>query len=487
MSEAVSRAGFNVRHLRHGQSGTSTDRASLLHESMRELDSRAAAYYAANNPNIVAADTALNVAMVNDGAGGFRRAKATKEVLDYGDARIGTQQNPKDEDRVGNTGRIWHPRSFETTLIVTALPKSLCKEIPGVYPILDDETGEPVLRADGTPLMRSRWVARDRDEALEYFARAAEFLGANAFNGGQAAIHGYDVNFDEAYPHMQLMADTLAPDPKKPGQLRVEAQQMWGVHATVTDPETGKVEQPKAKMSRYQREMREHMIGLGYDVEKDASPRGPSSHGREEWAEMQNRERIAEALAEDAAKDRTKVAGWSERLGRFSDELDAQREELSELREGARAEGRDEGLRQAADEAVEIKRRARVEGHREGREEGLREAEQQAAEAMRLADADRAEAARAKDAARAAQQAALRSREETEELREQLAAEVARLEQEPPDFKLFLDTPLRDGRTVRPMFNKVLAPIREKRARSAQLLDEVRNEAARGREAELGG
>lgn len=44
MSEAVSRAGFNVRHLRHGQSGTSTDRASLLHESMRELDSRAAKF-----------------------------------------------------------------------------------------------------------------------------------------------------------------------------------------------------------------------------------------------------------------------------------------------------------------------------------------------------------------------------------------------------------------------------------------------------------
>ena len=235
---------------------------------------------------------------------------------------------------------------------------------------------------------------------------------------------------------------------------------MWGVHATVTDPETGKVEQPKAKMSRYQREMREHMIGLGYDVEKDASPRGPASHGREEWAQLQNRERIAEALAEDAAKDRERVTAWSERLGDYSDDLDAEREELSQLREGARAEGRDEGLRQAADEAVEIKRRARVEGHREGREEGLREAEQQAA---------------------------LRSREETEELREQLAAEVARLEQEPPDFKLFLDTPLRDGRTMRPMFNKVLAPIREKRARSAQLLDEVRNEAARGREAELGG
>ncbi|MDO5500185.1 MAG: hypothetical protein Q4F67_10970, partial [Propionibacteriaceae bacterium] len=373
MSEAASRAGFNVRHLRHGESGTKADRASLLNESMRELDSRAAKFYADKNPNIVAADTALNVAMVNDGQGGFRRAKSTKEVLDYGDARIGTKQNPKGEDRVGNTGRKWDPRSFETTLIVTALPKSLCKEIKNVYPILDDETGKPVLRADGTPLMRSRWVARDRDEALKYFAKAAEFLGANVFTGGQAAIHGYDVNLDEAYPHMQLMADTLAPNPKKPGLLRVEAQQMWGVHASVRDPETGKVEQPNAKMSRYQREFREHMIGLGYDVEKDASPRGPASHGREEWAEMQNRERIAEALAEDAAKDRAKVAGWSERLGRFSDELDDEREELSELREGARAEGRDEGLRQAADETVEIKRRARAEGHREGREEGLRE------------------------------------------------------------------------------------------------------------------
>lgn len=92
MSESVGRAGFNVRHLRHGESGTRNDRASILRESMRELDEEAAAYWAAENPNIVADDTRLNVAMVNDGQGGFRRAKSTAEVLAYGDARIGTSR-----------------------------------------------------------------------------------------------------------------------------------------------------------------------------------------------------------------------------------------------------------------------------------------------------------------------------------------------------------------------------------------------------------
>ena len=89
---------------------------------------------------------------------------------------------------------------------------------------------------------------------------------------------------------------------------------------------------------------------------------------------------------------------------------------------------------------------------------------------MRLADADRAEAARHVEAARVARRA-------LEENGERLAAELERLEKEPPDFKRFLDMPLKDGTTTRAFYNRVMAPVRAKQARSAALLDEVRQEA----------
>lgn len=326
MSESVGRAGFNVRHLRHGESGTRADRASLLRESMRELDDEAAAYYAATNPNIVAADTRLNVAMVNNGQGGFRRAKSTAEVLAYGDARIGTKQNPKSEDRVGDTGRKWNPKSFETTLIVIALPRSMCIEIPNAYPLRDDN-GNPVTDLAGNPVMRSRWVPRDRDEALEYFAQSGAFLGDQVFPGGHDAMHGYDVNLDESYPHAQYMGDTLAGDPKNPGQLRVAAQQAWGVSREVLD-HRGKIEQPQAKMTRYQKAYREHMHGLGYDVELEASERSKSSHTREEWAALKERERVAEALEYQNLDDLDLIAASRKKDAARAADLDAREADL---------------------------------------------------------------------------------------------------------------------------------------------------------------
>ena len=326
MSESVGRAGFNVRHLRHGESGTRADRASLLRESMRELDDEAAAYYAAANPNIVADDTRLNVAMVNDGQGGFRRAKSTAEVLAYGDARIGTKQNAKGEDRVGNTGRKWNPKSFETTLIVVSLPRSMCIEIPNAYPLRDDN-GEPVTDIVGNPVMRSRWVPRDRDEALEYFARSGAFLGSEVLPGGHDAMHGYDVNLDESYPHAQYMTDTLADDPKNPGQLRVAAQQAWGVSREVLD-HRGKIEQPQAKMTRYQKAYREHMHGLGYEVELEASERSKSSHTREEWAALKERVRVAEALEDQNLDDLDLINASRKKDAARAAELDAREADL---------------------------------------------------------------------------------------------------------------------------------------------------------------
>lgn len=326
---------------------------------MRELDPAAAAFYAAANPNIVAADTGLNVAMVNDGAGGFRRAKNTDEVLAYGDARIGTRLNEKGEDRVGDTGRKWSPKSFETTLFVTALPRSMCVEVPGVYPVLHakgKDKGKPVLDATGEPVMRSRWVARDRDEALRYFAETAEFLGTGVLGGGHAAMHGYDVNFDEAYPHMQLMADTLAEDPKHADELRVEVQQTWGAHREVLDPATGKVEQGRAKMTRYQQAYREHMHSLGYDVELDASERSKSSHAREEWSELQESKREDDALHLDRVT-RYKAARKTQderdqALDARESDIEAREAAVEQQKRGAVQRGYAEGIERGKAEAA---------------------------------------------------------------------------------------------------------------------------------------
>ncbi len=298
--EPVGRAGGNIRHLRHAgtqQTGdTKKDRAALLYESMRELSERATEYWAAANPNVVPSDTSLNVALVNDGNGGFRRPSSIQEVLDYGDARI------------ENVYREWNPNSFETTLIVVHLPKSMCDEVKDFYPILDEKTGEPVLGKDGQPRMRSRWVAKDRDQAMKFFEDVLGYYSTKVLNGGQAAIHGADINFDESTPHIQIMADTLASDPKHDGYLRVEASQMWGAHRDVTvekiDKTTGQpvldedgqpvrvMEQPKAKMSRYQRGLRELMVERGYPVEVDYDPiRHDLSDSKSGYAAVQDRQR----------------------------------------------------------------------------------------------------------------------------------------------------------------------------------------------------
>ena len=372
MSEVTGRAGGNIRHLQHrgtkGTGGTRADRASLLHESMRELDPAAPKIHAAINSNIVLADTHLNVAMVNDGQGGFRRPTSTKEVLDYGDARI------------GNVYRKWSDKSFETTLIVVHLPKTMCEEIPGYYPVLDKDTGEPVMTPLGVPQMRSRWVAKDRQQALEYFSQVVSYYGGEVLTGGQEAIHGYDINFDESTPHIQIMADTLAPDPKHPGKLRVEASQMWGAHREVTvakvdkttgepvvDPTTGEtvrvMEQPKAKMARYQEGLRQHMYDLGYPVELDYDPeRHLSGSGKAEYAEVMDAQRDVQERAVAVRTRETNVKAAEKRVK--SQEASAQvRQSLLDEREGI------------LDQREADLPRLRAQAVKEGREEGLAAAE----------------------------------------------------------------------------------------------------------------
>lgn len=357
MGEAVGRAGGNVRHLRHQGSAkkgtpgsTRADRRDLLREAHRDLDMAEAEYFASKpKSSIVLDDTHLNVSRVNDGAGGFRKPQSIDEILDYGDARIGTSQNPKGEDRIGDTGRKWNAKSFETTLIAAHLPKTMCREIPNYYPVLDKDTGEPVLDANDEPMMRSRWVAKDRAKAIEYFERVVlAHYAEEVLSGGHDAIHGYNINFDESTPHIQIMADTLASDPKHPGELRCEASQMWGSHRDVTTVRADKdgvvremMEPPKHKMSRYQRGLRDRAIALRYPVEKDYDEaRHLSGSGNDEYGEMMDAQRIADEMV-DYVEER------AEGLDAREQAVEQAEAELPELRRRAREEGRQEGIEQA--------------------------------------------------------------------------------------------------------------------------------------------
>ncbi|GEE01448.1 hypothetical protein nbrc107696_18940 [Gordonia spumicola] len=202
----ASRAGWHAQHLQHGREAagakpsTSTrgERARILREAMRQLDDADAARQAKRNPSIVAADTHLNAAYVNDGNGGLRELTAVdgvEAVLDYGDGRIDAVK------------RKLADSTFETTTIVAWVPKSLLKEIPAYYPVFN-KAGTEIGR-------RSRWVMPD-DEAgraavSRWFAETHAHLTTDVLTGGHDAVHGVVWNFDESAVHVHWMADTFAP------------------------------------------------------------------------------------------------------------------------------------------------------------------------------------------------------------------------------------------------------------------------------------
>lgn len=90
----------------------------------------------------------------------------------------------------------------------------------------------------------------------------------------------------------------------------------------------GKIEQPQAKMTRYQKAYREHMHGLGYEVELEASERSTSNHTREEWVALKERKRIAETLDVQLAADEELNGKLSKKLARRAADLDAREADL---------------------------------------------------------------------------------------------------------------------------------------------------------------
>ena len=349
MDNVVGRTGFHVTHTK-----AVSERGAILDEMMRELKDESIERWAQRNPSIVVEDEHLNVALVNDGEGRFDPCSDPKQVIAYGNDRIAKLSSPiRDPKPDPVTGK---PKGGTTTtsMFVLHLPKSLCEEVPDFYPVY--EHGKEVGR-------RSRWVARDRDEAMRYFSDAVEYLAADVIPGGIDAVLGVDIQFSESTPHIQVLADTFAPDPKHPGQLRTEFSRAYGSHRSVRD-DKGRQMSGQAKFRRYHAGLKEWMLDKGWEIERDVDPlRHDKTATKDMYGAMMDKQRALDEYKQELADERSDIEQSNNSLADQWENLDIARAEVKREREQ---------LQKDKQKALEA---ARTQGYAKGLEEGRAQAE----------------------------------------------------------------------------------------------------------------
>lgn len=350
MGNEVGRAGFHVTHTK-----AVSERGAILDEMMRELKDESVERWAQRNPSIVVEDEHSNVALVNDGEGGFDPCSDPKQVIAYGNDRIAKLSSPiRDPKPDPITGKL-KGGTPTTSMFVLHLPKSLCEEVPDFYPVYED--GKEVGR-------RSRWVARDRDEAMRYFSDAVEYLAADVIPGGIDAVLGVDIQFSESTPHIHVLADTFAPDPKHPGQLRSEFSRAYSSHRDVRD-DKGRQMSGQAKFRQYHKGLKEYMLERGWEIEADVDPlRHDKTATKEMYGAMMDKQRALDEHKRYLAVERNEIEQSNNRLDDEWERLDMTRNEVRQEREQ---------LQKDKQKALE---EARTQGYAKGLEEGRAQAEE---------------------------------------------------------------------------------------------------------------
>ncbi len=449
MSEVKGHAAFHKHKKapRHPgtKAGTRGERRALLKESMRHLDPKEVARQAKKNGSIVAADAHLNTAYVNDGTGGFEVATSVKQVLDYGDAR---------EKRVH---RKIAAGSRTVDLFVVHLPRTMCVEIKDYYPRHNPDGSERLDPETGEPMSRSRWVARDHDETMRYFVTAVAFLGLKVSPGGMDSIHGWATNFDESTPHIQVMADPFAPDPKMPGALRTEASRAYTSHAEVRKA-NGKMYGKGERIRAYQAQMRERMIAEGYPVEREPGEHHGRELPKEVFEEMQD-EKAEAASLRAAGHEAIVEAAEAAAVAETNAQLDQQESEIEHallVNEWADLEEAEDDLEERRQDVAEretdwLTRKRKL----DAREADLDRRDREAADDRLAAQNARCEAEDAHRVASANQRASERARAQAEADRQYARDLVAKIEWMPPEVDDWLDRrKVGDGRTMRDLFNE---------------------------------
>ena len=334
MGNEVGRTGFHVTHEKSVKK-----RGAILDEMMRELKDESVERWAQRNPSIVVEDEKLNIAYVNNGDDRFVRCKDPKEVLVYGQQRLAKLSTPVKEPKLDPVTGKERGGTTTSSMFVLHLPKSLCEEVKDFYPVLDDDGHE-------TERRRSRWVARDRKEAMRYFKDALAYMTQEVIPGGRDAILGFDIQFSESTPHIQVLADTFAPDPKHPGQLRSEFSRAYGSHRSVRD-DKGRQMSGQAKFRRYHDGLKQYMIERGWPVERDVDPlRHDKTATKDMYGAMMDKQRILDEKREQIKIDREELMRDGENLEREEYLVRLARKEVEKERSVAREEGRQEGRNQ---------------------------------------------------------------------------------------------------------------------------------------------
>ena len=332
MGNEVGRAGFHVKHTK-----AVSERGAILDEMMRELKDESVERWAQRNPSIVVEDEDSNIALVNDGEGGFDICTNPKQVLAYGNARLAKLSSPIRDPKLDPVTGELKGGTTTTSMFVMHLPKSLCEEVPDFYPVYDH--GEEVGR-------RSRWVARDREEAKQYFDDIVEYLATHVIPGGADAVLGVDIQFSESTPHIHVLADTFAPDPKHPGQLRSEFSRAYGSHRSVRD-DKGRQMSGQAKFRRYHADLKKFMLERGWEIEADVDPlRHDKTATKEMYGVMMDKQRALDEKREQIKIDREELMRDGENLEREEYLVRLARKEVEKERSVAREEGRQEGRNQ---------------------------------------------------------------------------------------------------------------------------------------------
>ena len=358
MGNEVGRTGFHVTHEKSVKK-----RGAILDEMMRELKDESVERWAQRNPSIVVEDEKLNIAYVNNGDDRFVRCKDPKEVLAYGQQRLAKLSTPVKEPKLDPVTGKEKGGTTTSSMFVLHLPKSLCEEVKDFYPVLDDDGHE-------TGRRRSRWVARDRKEAMRYFKDALAYMTQEVIPGGRDAILGFDIQFSESTPHIQILADTFAPDPKHPGQLRTEFSRAYGSHRSVRD-DKGRQMSGQAKFRRYHDGLKQYMIERGWPVERDVDPlRHDKTATKDMYGAMMDKQRALDEYKQELADERREIDEsdkrlddqW-ERLELTRNELKLEREQLQKdkqrAHEEARAQGYAKGLTEGCAQAEAIREQAR--------------------------------------------------------------------------------------------------------------------------------
>lgn len=430
MSEQVGRAGFKVTHTKNA-----SDRGAILHEMMRELDEESIAYWSDRNPNIVVADEALNLAFVNDGQGGFRRCSDCAEVIAYGNERLSRVHRKITPPKLDPVTGEMKGGTTTTTMVVSHLPKSLCVEVKDFYPRLyrrGPKKGQPRLDAEGNPTYRSRWVARDRTEAVRYFDDVRDILCSMGSPGGQAGMLGIDYQFSESTPHAQFLLDAFGEDPKHEGSLRADGTRFWFTH--------------EGRLSAMHDQLKKELIARDWDISPDFDAEHTDALTKADYEELQDRR----------AELDTRSAELDQREDEIEEDFEIARKQRSAAARDGYADGKAQGLAQGAQEAAEsLRERESAVAQREqqlGRDR-LTVLEQQ----RRLRDEQEQLAADKERLTRRLEQAKIIASGNEAEYHNVLAkinVEHRRWLMRPALFESWLDMPMKSGKTLRSAYER---------------------------------